>query len=176
MTYARLLAIALPLTLVACDKDDDTAPVTAEDLVGTWELTRYDSETDASIAGVSTTSTIALVSDDVTIAFREDGTYTQMGSAVTTLEASTNGGSLPASELPLDFRSSGEYRVEGGKLYGINVATGSAATVLDGEEYGIDLTLDGATLDMRLDTEVTQELQGVDYATSVNVKAAYERQ
>jgi len=69
------------LTLVSCGDDDDSGdPFMEDSLVGTWNITTFDSDISFAIQGVEAeAASSTLVSSDATITFTSGGTWSSMG-------------------------------------------------------------------------------------------------
>ena len=172
MKFTYFLAASVALATVACDKDDE--PVTQADIVGSWELSEYDASTELDAQGTLTTSTTSLGDDyDAVIEFRDDNTYRQTGSVELATEVVVNSETYPPVTQTYDVTGTGTYEVNDGRLTGVVLSYEGEGQVIDGDDAGYDLALDGDRLIMTTALEIPTVNE---IATEASLRLVYVRQ
>ena len=176
MKYSAPLLAVLLLAAGCGDDDDGPDAITEENLRGTWELVGYDATTETTVDGFTVSSEQALVDDDVTLTFNDDGTFVQEGSATVAVTVVTDGQRADAVNSELDFGSSGDYDVVDGRLTGFSQVEpdmpGVDPVVSSEESY----ELRGDELTALTSASVAMTEDGVAFAIDVSVEVTYRRQ
>jgi hypothetical protein len=141
LSFYALLIMGV-FSLAACGDDDDNGvKLTSDNIVGTWNLTAYDSDADVTIGfgGINETSqsTSTLTESTVTVTFKNDGTWTSEGDY--TISTTTDGMTETSEET--DGLGEGTYTVADGKLTMSNIDAGDESDVSE-IEFATDYTPD----------------------------------
>jgi hypothetical protein len=171
--YALLIAGLFSFS--SCDKDDDGVKLSSEAIVGTWNLTTYDSDADVGIgfAGVfETTNAVSTMSNStVTITFDASGNWTSTGDYTLT---TTSDGETETEDVTGGI-GSGTYTVVDGRLTMNDIDAGDESDVESIEfdtNYSPDTKID---LEANVKESGSDPVFGLDFEIDLMLNMTLEK-
>lgn len=182
-----LLGLSVILLLANCSEDDTEDPVTADDIIGTWNMTALRAVTSTSVdffgLPVSTTATSVGSNFDYNVTFTEN-TYSSEGGydLETTVEVPGEDTQTETFEFR-NLTTEGTYRFEDGTLIFddqfLNAGNDELLTGLDIGEPEVTISFNGAdevTMTQRQDISVTDPTSGATFDVEIDLTTTLRRQ
>ena len=173
LSFYALLIMGV-FSLAACGDDEDTI-LNNDNIIGTWDLTMYDADSDISIGfgGISetTTSISTLTASTVKITFNADGTWTSEGDL--TIETTVDGMTETTEES--DGLGNGTYVVADGRLTMSNIDAGDESDVSEIEfdtNYTPDTRIEMNGTASESDTD---PILGLEFTIDLDLNMVLER-
>jgi len=177
-----IAAVFLGLIFTACSSDDDTPDVNTDLLVGEWQLTALNAETEISISflgqDITSTSTGEGSNFNYTVFINADNTITASGSYDYTVTANTDGQVITETATINEGELTGTWSVDGDQFISSGFFTGE----IDNDLIDLESTDSAATITVLNETNLvlvadlesaipTQDVEGVEY--DVNGEGVY---
>lgn len=177
-----LFAFALILSLSACGDDEDSTSST--DLAGIWEAQSFDlsSETSFEVNGVATSTTTAVTSASVDYELTlTDSDFMTTGGYSYNVNAQSNGMAVIDTTLSVSnvtgqgsYTTSGDVLTTNGSFFEFEF-DGADLSAIDGPASS-NFSIDGNTLTLTQDQEMTMETGGITSVTTILSTSIWTRQ